>query len=796
MSRNPKLVEAPASSMELVLARLQERRLSVEKEVLKYGEAPAGIKEVFELSRGFERAYVTFVNESPVAGKIKESFMGEQGLAGSVKALPLDKVFELVHVKQLARTADGYQPHLVSPECGMRELASEALEQMAVPVKKCTHTVFTLLVNAARDAAENAGKFTESALMGSYPMHVPDFKTLVMPAIVVALEEWKLDAERMANMLVEMERSYMTAGFFRHTMHSRSAKIKQQMLLAEAGKQAPVPGKAGAAAPSGGKSFFPAFGASPQVATPAAAPPPSTPRGQAADAASDASDEAGASPGKEGTPAPSGFNASEMSDPNSFLAATFEKYNGNDTNFTSVTALVKWQKRFFIFSEAQRMLYYFKSTEEVGKGVQPRGMIPMAECHVEDLDAQMGLQKGSQPLLLLRIRNKDARIAVHKENQALVLRAETVEQKVQWLARLRGATDPVRRTASKAIDGADSLDPSAKPPAMMPSFGGSIYNMAEDAHWKDAEPIMDTHLGEGSSAFRAEAMRDKDGRLPPAPQTLINPMRISEKARKATGVAAFEARHDAIMEQFGSDISMYTRMVCDTVVTTVPKAIVHCMIRKSEKNLLERLFTVIHHLTPSQLETLLKEEDQVVMKRKEARAALEDCKTSVFKVQQVLERHNMTAAVDRPVVVDLSVDCFGYAGMPEMIAPEDREYFNKLFSGPHAPDAMRSWTIAPVVRTPHGTPPKPGAGAPKANGAKHAEGGAEGRPHGPPAPRGPPPAGQSPGQPGSMRAPTTAAQQAAALARPSVSQQGMGPGTARRAAPPPPGAPLPPGGPR
>eukprot|EP00955_Chlamydomonas_euryale_P028558 300891-Chlamydomonas_euryale.AAC.8 len=45
-----------------IYARLSERRIIVEKEVLKYGEAPAGIKEVFELCRGFERAYVEFVN--------------------------------------------------------------------------------------------------------------------------------------------------------------------------------------------------------------------------------------------------------------------------------------------------------------------------------------------------------------------------------------------------------------------------------------------------------------------------------------------------------------------------------------------------------------------------------------------------------------------------------------------------------------------------------------------------------------------------------------------------------------
>jgi len=48
---------------------------------------------------------------------------------------------------------------------------------------------------------------------------------------------------------------------------------------------------------------------------------------------------------------------------------------------------------------------------------------------------------------------------------------------------------------------------------------------------------------------RAENARGPDGRLLPAPQTLLNPLRMSEKARKATGMAAFEARYDALMEQ-------------------------------------------------------------------------------------------------------------------------------------------------------------------------------------------------------------------------------------------------------
>jgi hypothetical protein len=30
--------------------------------------------------------------------------------------------------------------------------------------------------------------------MGAMPMHVPDFKTVIMPAVVAALDEWKQEA--------------------------------------------------------------------------------------------------------------------------------------------------------------------------------------------------------------------------------------------------------------------------------------------------------------------------------------------------------------------------------------------------------------------------------------------------------------------------------------------------------------------------------------------------------------------------------------------------------------------------
>jgi hypothetical protein len=43
--------------------------------------------------------------ESPVASKIKDAFMAEKGLAGKIKKLPMDKVFDLKNVKAVRMCA-------------------------------------------------------------------------------------------------------------------------------------------------------------------------------------------------------------------------------------------------------------------------------------------------------------------------------------------------------------------------------------------------------------------------------------------------------------------------------------------------------------------------------------------------------------------------------------------------------------------------------------------------------------------------------------------------------------------
>lgn len=43
------------------------------------------------------------------------------------------------------------------------------------------------------------------------------------------------------------------------------------------------------------------------------------------------------------------------------MVAYFDKYGSNDAGPTSsVPSSWKWQRRFFLFSDSQRMIYYFK----------------------------------------------------------------------------------------------------------------------------------------------------------------------------------------------------------------------------------------------------------------------------------------------------------------------------------------------------------------------------------------------------------------------------------------------------
>ncbi|KAG1675453.1 hypothetical protein FOA52_001752 [Chlamydomonas sp. UWO 241] len=599
-------------------------------------------------------------------------------------------------------------------------------------------------------------------------------------------------------MLVDMERSYITAGFFRATMYNRYEKLRmqqdmQQQMASQQGDGGQARGMAAKA-----KSYFPAFGAAKEP-EPVQGAGGAMPHHRAATSPTPPPARGGDDSGDE----QSGGAAFKMGgDPNDFVAHYFEKCSSNDTALPSSW---KWQRRFFIFSDSQRMLYYFKSPEDVPKPNGLRGQVNIAECVIDDLDDRgVPRHPGSPPPSssdkahwMIKIRHKDPSRSAVKEHNAIILRAETFASKAEWLGRLRRAIGkpaaetkptPRRQSGGGGQEGGEHGENGVEqgeggvPPDGMGRQQSSV-------NYGEAEPTLDTQLGQGASVFRAEHLRDAAGHLPLAPRVLLNPMRNADKGvvdkvtdtMKAMMTGSFESQYDALLEQFASDMCVYTRMVCDTVVTTVPKAIVHALIKKSQKSLIERLFTVIHKLTPDQMERLLREDDGTVQHRMQARGVFDDVKSAVFAVHQQLERISLGS--DRPEKVKLTVNAIAYAGMPALLSTEQKNYYDRLFSHSHAPDCMRFWANPPPMKSVLPGMLPPGVASRRESDSGGADAGrARGPPHGPP--------GHQPGRGPSAVAPQRPAPGGAPPPVPMRPAPVPGAASVRRAPPPPP----PPGG--
>ena len=99
------------------------------------------------------------------------------------------------------------------------------------------------------------------------------------------------------------------------------------------------------------------------------------------------------------------------------LAGTLEKRIGEKSGRQSLPEAWKWQKRYFVLSEPQGKLYYFKSADDPPNY---KGLIDMRDCKAEDVDID-GLPRnaskskydldggGGQVSLLIRISHKVCR---------------------------------------------------------------------------------------------------------------------------------------------------------------------------------------------------------------------------------------------------------------------------------------------------------------------------------------------------------------------------------------------------
>lgn len=101
---------------------------------------------------------------------------------------------------QICRQADGFQPHLVSPERGIKRLVQEAMLLTAPHVHRFVDEIHLVLLETVREAARRS-VLTEAGISadpgkGMEFLRLKGFENAVIVAATRALDEWKEEAHQ------------------------------------------------------------------------------------------------------------------------------------------------------------------------------------------------------------------------------------------------------------------------------------------------------------------------------------------------------------------------------------------------------------------------------------------------------------------------------------------------------------------------------------------------------------------------------------------------------------------------
>uniref|UniRef100_A0A0E0CR74 dynamin GTPase n=1 Tax=Oryza meridionalis TaxID=40149 RepID=A0A0E0CR74_9ORYZ len=335
-------------------------------------------------------------NQKGSGWKIVASFEGK--FPDRIKQLPLDRHFDINNVKRIVLEADGYQPYLISPEKGLKSLIKGVLEMAKEPSRLCVeevHRVLLDIVNASANATPGLGRY-------------PPFKREVVEIATNALDVFKSDAKKMVVALVDMERAFVPPQHFirlvqrRMERQRREDEVKNRSSKKAQDAEQSNKGSGTGSEQSGGalKSLKEKFSQQ--------------------DKDKDA---------KEGPNL-------QVAGPGGEITAGYLLKKSAKNN--------EWSKRWFVLNEKSGKLGYTKKQEER----HFRGVIVLEECNLEEIEEEElskslkdskkanGAEKG--PSLVFKITNRVAYKTVLKSHSAVILKAETMADKVEWMKKIRG----------------------------------------------------------------------------------------------------------------------------------------------------------------------------------------------------------------------------------------------------------------------------------------------------------------------------------------------------------------------
>ncbi|CAD6249560.1 unnamed protein product [Miscanthus lutarioriparius] len=388
-----------------LLTGLQGKSQIVQDELARLGEqmvqSAEGTRAVaLELCREFEDKFLAHITSGEGSGwKIVASFEGK--FPDRIKQLPLDRHFDLNNVKRIVLEADGYQPYLISPEKGLRSLIKGVLEMAKEPSRLCVeevHRVLLDIVNAAANATPGLGRY-------------PPFKREVIAIASNALDAFKSDAKKMVVALVDMERAFVPPQHFIRLVQRRMERQRREDELrnnrsSKKGQDAEQSKMNRASSPQTG------------------------------------SDEAGGNlksmkdkSNQQDKDTKEGPNL-QVAGPGGEITAGYLLKKSAKNN--------EWSKRWFVLNEKSGKLGYTKKQEER----HFRGVIVLEECNLEEIEEEEisksskdskkanGQEKG--PSLVFKITNRVAYKSVLKAHSAVILKAESMADKNEWIKKIRG----------------------------------------------------------------------------------------------------------------------------------------------------------------------------------------------------------------------------------------------------------------------------------------------------------------------------------------------------------------------
>ncbi|XP_027333740.1 dynamin-2A-like isoform X1 [Abrus precatorius] len=423
-----------------LLTGLQGKSQIVQEELVKLGESMVSSAEgtralALQLCREFEDKFLQHLTGGEGNGwKVVASFEGN--FPNRIKQLPIDRHFDINNVKRIVLEADGYQPYLISPEKGLRSLIKGVLEMAKEPSRMCVdevHRVLVDLVSAAANATPGLGRY-------------PPFKREIVAIASSALETFKNESKNMVVALVDMERAFVPPQHFIRLVQRRMERQRREDELKN-------------------RSSKKAIDAEQSILNRATSPQ---------------------------TGQQSGGNLKSMKEKSSQQDKDTQegsglKTAGPDGEITAGYLLKKsgkgsgWSRRWFVLNEKSGKLGYTKKQEER----HFRGVITLEECNIDEISdddeasaksskdkKSNGPDSGKASNLIFKITSKVPYKTVMKAQSAVLLKAESMADKVEWINKLRNVaqakggqavTEPSFPMRQSLSDG--SLDAMARKPA-------------------------------------------------------------------------------------------------------------------------------------------------------------------------------------------------------------------------------------------------------------------------------------------------------------------------------------------